>query len=109
MFSHDDKECEIWLKSKGALKVEQQQFGHWIRVNPFNLNRSRSIEIKGFEPRQSRSWGVTEQSEEVVFEHRSQSGENEDPSGGEENHVRLNLINHFIDFIPCQTCLYFSI
>ena len=23
--------------------------------------------------------------------------------------VRLNLINHFIDFIPCQICLYFSI
>ena len=23
--------------------------------------------------------------------------------------VRLNLINHFIGFIPCQICLYFSI
>ena len=26
LFSHDDKECDIWLKSKGRLKVEQQQF-----------------------------------------------------------------------------------
>ena len=22
--------------------------------------------------------------------------------------VRLNLINHLVDFIPCQICLYFS-
>ena len=22
--------------------------------------------------------------------------------------VRLNLINHFVGFIPCQICLYFS-
>ena len=23
-------------------------------------------------------------------------------------YVRLNLINHLVDFIPCQICLYFS-
>ena len=24
------------------------------------------------------------------------------------NSVKLNLINHFVGFIPCQICLYFS-
>uniref|UniRef100_A0A7N2KK34 Zinc knuckle CX2CX4HX4C domain-containing protein n=1 Tax=Quercus lobata TaxID=97700 RepID=A0A7N2KK34_QUELO len=85
LFSHDDKECDIWLKSKGTLKVEQQQFGHWIRANPFGSNRSRSIEVKGFESRQPRSRGAMEQSEEVVMEQSSQIGEGVSPGGGEEN------------------------
>lgn len=27
MLTHNDKECEVWLKSKGALSVDKQQFG----------------------------------------------------------------------------------
>nr|POE98911.1 putative ribonuclease h protein [Quercus suber] len=84
MFSHDDKECEIWLKSKGALTAEHQQFGHWIRANPFGSNRSRSIEVKGFEPRQPRSRGRPEQRKDGVFEQGVQSNEGICPGGGEE-------------------------
>lgn len=84
LFSHDNKECDIWLKSKGRLKVEQQQFGHWIRANPFGSNRSLSIEVKGFEPRQPSSRGAMEQSEEAVMEQRSQIDEGVSPGGGEE-------------------------
>lgn len=28
MLSHDDKDCELWLNSKGKLPIESQQFGH---------------------------------------------------------------------------------
>lgn len=47
MLSHDDKECETWLHSKGSLTVEQQQFGHWIRANPVGLSERHTVEVKG--------------------------------------------------------------
>ena len=28
MLSHDDKECELWLKSNGTLPLDRQQYGH---------------------------------------------------------------------------------
>ena len=28
--SRDDKDCILWLSSKGTLQVEEQQFGPWI-------------------------------------------------------------------------------
>ena len=30
--THDDKDCPLWLRSKCSLKLEDQQFGPWIRV-----------------------------------------------------------------------------
>ena len=81
--SHDDKECEIWLKSKGTLSVDQQQFGNWIRANPFGSSRSRSIEVKGFEPRQSSSRGAMEQNEDKASELRAQTREVVNSGGGE--------------------------
>lgn len=49
MLLHDDKDCEIWLKSRDTLSMDQQQFGHWIRARPFSPTRRRSMEVKGFE------------------------------------------------------------
>ena len=73
--SHDDKKCKKWLKSKGTLSVDQQQFGNWIRANLFGSNTSRSIEVKGFEPRQSSSLGVIERNEDEAVEQRAQTSE----------------------------------
>lgn len=49
MLSHDDKECDIWLKSKGSLTADQQQFGNWLRANPLGQSRRKTIEVKGFD------------------------------------------------------------
>ena len=39
MVTHDDKYCSLWLRSKGSLKVDDQQFGQWIRAAQFNPSR----------------------------------------------------------------------
>uniref|UniRef100_A0A7N2M4I4 DUF4283 domain-containing protein n=1 Tax=Quercus lobata TaxID=97700 RepID=A0A7N2M4I4_QUELO len=44
MLSHDDKECELWLKSKGTLSMDHQQLGHWIRASPFSPDFEAIIE-----------------------------------------------------------------
>ncbi|KAK7859446.1 hypothetical protein CFP56_005895 [Quercus suber] len=49
MLSHDDKDCDLWLGSKGTLPTESQQFGHWIRASQFSPGRRQTIEVKGFE------------------------------------------------------------
>ncbi|KAK7832538.1 uncharacterized protein CFP56_026312 [Quercus suber] len=48
MLSHDDKDCDLWLGSKGTLPTESQQFGHWIRASQFSPGRRQTIEVKGF-------------------------------------------------------------
>lgn len=48
MISYDDKECSLWLSSKGSLKVDDQQFDHWIRVAQTNPSRKSIMDVKGF-------------------------------------------------------------
>ena len=47
--SHDDKECEVWLSSKGKLAEEEQQYGPWLRAPQFNPTRKTIVEVQGFE------------------------------------------------------------
>lgn len=32
LLSHDDKDCDLWLSNRGLLRIEEQQFGSWIRA-----------------------------------------------------------------------------
>nr|POF12390.1 uncharacterized protein CFP56_52682 [Quercus suber] len=49
LLSHDDKECEMWLSSKGGLSKKEQQFGPWLSAPQFNPARKAIIEVQGFE------------------------------------------------------------
>ena len=55
MVSHDDKDYSIWLRSKGSLKIEDQQFGNWIRVALVNPSRKSVMDVKGFEKKDTHS------------------------------------------------------
>nr|XP_023929349.1 uncharacterized protein LOC112040689 [Quercus suber] len=41
--THDDKECVLWLQSKGTLSVDDQQFGAWIRASQFNTAKKSIV------------------------------------------------------------------
>ena len=45
--SHADKECEIWLASKGKLTQEQQEYGAWIRALPHNPGKISVTTVSG--------------------------------------------------------------
>ena len=34
LLSHSDKDCDIWVQSKGTHTEQDQQFGGWLRVPP---------------------------------------------------------------------------
>ncbi|KAK9998737.1 hypothetical protein SO802_018340 [Lithocarpus litseifolius] len=44
LVSHDDKECTLWLNSRGSLRTEDQQFGPWIKDPQFNHIRKSVVE-----------------------------------------------------------------
>ena len=48
-FMYDDRECSVWLSSKGELSGAEQQFGPWLRVAQFNLARKMKVEVQGFD------------------------------------------------------------
>ena len=47
--SHDDKDCSLWLHSKGTLKSNEQQFSPWIRAPLLNSAKKSFVEVKGFD------------------------------------------------------------
>ena len=46
--SHDNKDCSLWLRSKGTLKLDDQQFSPWIRAPLFNSTKKSFVEVKGY-------------------------------------------------------------
>ena len=49
LLTHDDKECDVLLNSKGTLSVEEQQFGSWLRAPQFSQAKKLTVEVQGFE------------------------------------------------------------
>ena len=47
--AHDDKDCSLWLRSKGTLKTEDQQFGPWMRAPLFNLTKKAFVKVEGYD------------------------------------------------------------
>ena len=47
--THADKDCPIWLRSKGSLKIETQQYGFWLRASTLRGPRSNARESQGKE------------------------------------------------------------
>ena len=45
--SHADKECEIWLASKGKLTQDQQEYGAWLRALPHNPGKISVTTVSG--------------------------------------------------------------
>lgn len=45
---HGDKECDIWIQSKGTLQVTSQQFGSWIQAIPTSPPRKNVVHVSGF-------------------------------------------------------------
>ena len=43
--THNDRECQLWVKSRGTLKVENQQFGVWLRAATPNMSRRTVIPV----------------------------------------------------------------
>ena len=47
-FDHGDKDCDIWIQSKGTLQVSSQQFGAWLRAPPTASTNNRVIRVSGY-------------------------------------------------------------
>ena len=46
--NHDDRDCELWLDSEGSLKVEELQYGPWLRAAPVSRARKNVVSVPGF-------------------------------------------------------------
>jgi len=38
--NHDERDCKLWLNSKGTLRKEDQQYGAWLRATTTQFYRS---------------------------------------------------------------------
>ena len=54
--SHSERDCEIWLRGKGSLKREEQQYGEWMRAEQVRQTRKSVAVILG-SSRSQAPWG----------------------------------------------------
>ena len=47
--SHDDKDCNRWLASKGTLDIAKQEYGAWLRAPPFNHGKKTVVSVRGLD------------------------------------------------------------
>ena len=47
-FDHSDKDCDIWIESKGSLQISSQQFGSWLRANQTGPSKKNVVCVSGF-------------------------------------------------------------
>ena len=43
--NHDEKDCGMWLRSKGSLQAHDQQYGLWLRASPNKLQRPQRVHV----------------------------------------------------------------
>ena len=51
LVSHDARDCERWIRSKGSLKKSDQNFGDWMRAKIDLTTKKTSITIPGTRPK----------------------------------------------------------
>ena len=47
LLNHDEKDCPMWLRSKGSLRKEEQQYGGWMRAMMERFYKSQPITKQG--------------------------------------------------------------
>ena len=47
--THDDGDCDIWIRSKGTLGIEDQPFRDWMRAPLLSMSRRKMILVPGQE------------------------------------------------------------
>lgn len=47
-FNHNDRDCDTWVQSKGTLRVEEQQFGSWIRATQLGPPKKNVVRVSRF-------------------------------------------------------------
>ena len=45
--SHVEKDCEVWLKGKGSLKKEDQEYDEWLCAKPLWQNKKSVVMVSG--------------------------------------------------------------
>ena len=46
--NRSDKDCELWMESKGTLKLEQQQFNSSLKATPYTAAGKEVIYVPGY-------------------------------------------------------------
>ncbi|XP_050281590.1 uncharacterized protein LOC126722475 [Quercus robur] len=45
--THGERDCEVWLRGRGKLRREDQQYGEWLRAEPIRQSRKTVAVIPG--------------------------------------------------------------
>ena len=47
LLMHNNKDCDLWVKSRGSLTEDDQQYGGWLHAPSINPNKCTMVRVKG--------------------------------------------------------------
>ncbi|XP_065621980.1 uncharacterized protein At4g02000-like [Quercus suber] len=104
--THGEKECELWLRSKGGLKKDEQQFGDWMRAEMIRSSRKSVAVIPGRARSQVPWWRKPSNKEKTSTtnsKHGSEeSSENETVVGNVVSSFQEVTMEDAVPFKPVQ-------
>lgn len=45
--NHNSKDCNLWIQSKGELRIEDQKYRPWMKADPPSLLRKKVVWVSG--------------------------------------------------------------
>ena len=85
--THGDRECPLWIKSRGTLKDEDQQFGAWLRATAPNPFKKTIIRVPGLD--EEGGWDSNERHGEKDKEGCSSKEDDSNGNGLEVNQATV--------------------
>nr|POE98201.1 uncharacterized protein CFP56_72581 [Quercus suber] len=88
--THGERECEVWLRGRGKLSRDDQQYGEWLRAEPVRQSKKTVAVISGRKSNQPPWWRKSQP---------GQGNESSTPRQGEENYGSHSAMEaeHYVD------------
>ena len=66
LLNHDEKDCKLWIHSKGTLRKDEQQYGAWLRASTERNQKSHVQSAHSSTPTQTASVAPSETATAIV-------------------------------------------
>lgn len=102
----DDKECSLWIVSKGTLTPDQKQYDHTLRASPYRSYYKPVVFVPGFYEdvgvQRHKNTSEAKENHQPTVEHNHESS-TADPEPNMEMDIREGIINAKATIPPPST------
>ena len=100
LLTHSDKDCDLWVQSRGSLTESDQQYGGWLRASSANSKKCSVVRVEGSVGStdkevhsSSLARGEEMDTSEIVVVDRCKENENQENLREEQPALKINEVD----------------